>query len=217
MSSVQLNPGSGGPFVATDDITRDTQTEKIEIITLGYTPDGTTLNKATVDANGLHVNVNGALPAGGNNIGHVTVDTLPAIPAGANNIGSVNVANTPSVSISGTPNVSVSNTPNVNVTNDVKVSEDGCVYLNINDTLTHTVTASLLVGFQELSGSTQTANIKAYDGPNTSSPLMTPPIVLGAGQIITMPRGGIQATSGQITFQISAAPGAPGIQALYHA
>lgn len=183
MANIQLNLGSAGSYVATDTITRDTVTEHLEIITLGYTPDGTTLSKATIDSNGLHVNVNGALPAG------------------TNNIGSVNIANAPSVSVS----------------NDVTVSEDGCTYLNINDASSHTVSASLLVGFQELSGTAQAVNIKAFDGPNVSSTVMTPPITLGAGQIITLPRGGIKATSGQITFECSAAPGTPGVQALYHA
>lgn len=171
MANVQINSGTG-PFVATNAVTRDAQTEEMEIVNVG---DPTTGACATVDANGVHVTVNGALPAG------------------TNNIGSVNVAGT------------------------VPVSEDGCSYLNINDAIAHTVTASLLVGFTELSGTSQLVSITAYDGTTTAGTKMTAPLTLGAGQIITFPRGGIKATSGSITVQCSSAPGAPGVQLLYHA
>lgn len=187
MANVQLNSGTGGAFVATNSVTRDAVTEQMELINVA---DPTSATCATVDANGLHVNVNGALPAG------------------ANNIGSVNVANTPSVQISGTPAVTVSN--------DVQVSEDGCSYLTITDATAHSIAASLLVGFQELSGTNQAPSITAYDGSVDTDPVMTSPEILGAGQIITYPRGGIKSTTGTITVQCSAAPAGKGIQVLYH-
>lgn len=175
MANVQLNLGTGGVYVATDSITRDTVTEEIELITISYTPDGSTLNKAVVDSNGLHVNVNGPLPAGGNTIGAVT--------------------------ISGT----------------TTVGEDGCSYLNVNDGSAHTITGTLLVGFQELSGSNQGVSIKACDGASMSGTVLTPPAILGAGQILTYPRGGIKTTNSNFTVQCSSAPTTPGIQVLYHA
>lgn len=101
MANVQLNPGVGGPFIATNPITRDNVTEEMEIVNLG---DPTTGACAPVDAvNGVAVQVKTlpSLAAGTNNIGHVTVDTLPALPAGANNIGHVTVDTLPALPAGG--------------------------------------------------------------------------------------------------------------------
>jgi hypothetical protein len=79
--NVELDPGTGGATVLTDDCT----TGHAQIIKLGYGANG----DATVvgaDANGLDVDVTRlpALAAGTNNIGDVDVLTVPADPFGAN-------------------------------------------------------------------------------------------------------------------------------------
>lgn len=188
MASVTLNPGTGGANIATNAITRDTITEQMELINVA---DPITGVCATVDSNGQHVNVNGALPAGGNNI------------------GSVNVANTPNVTVANSPTVSISGTP--------QVSQDGCLYFNVTDASAHTVTASFLLGFQNLNGSAaQSIAITAYDGATTSGTQVSANEVLGAGQILTYPIGGIKMSTGKITFQCAAIPSGSGIQVLYH-
>lgn len=52
MANVQLNQGSGGPFVATNPITRDNVTEQMELVNLADSSSG---DCATIDGNGLHV------------------------------------------------------------------------------------------------------------------------------------------------------------------
>lgn len=71
MANVQLNAGTGGPFVATNPVTRDAVTEQMELINIA---DPSSAACAPVDAvKGLTVQVGAPLPTGGNNIGNVNI------------------------------------------------------------------------------------------------------------------------------------------------
>lgn len=195
MANVQLNVGSGGALVATNQITRDSVSEQMELINLA---DPTTGTCATVDGNGLHATLTTAIPAGTNNIGHVTVDTLPALPAGANNIGTVNIGTMPAVSISGNP----------------EVVEAPATYLRVTDATLHTQTAAIFVGVQNLSSSSQPGTITVFDGTGAGVPIFGP-FLLGAGQVVTMPLGGIALVNGEFSVQMSGTPNGNGYQCLY--
>lgn len=112
MADVTLNQGSGGSNIATNAVTRDGVTEHMELINIA---DGASATTATVDVNGLHVNVNGALPTGTNSIGSVTIGT--ALPAGTNNIGGVELLDSAGVNklaINASGQIGLSTGPGVN-------------------------------------------------------------------------------------------------------
>lgn len=82
--NVELNAGSGGATLATDDCGAGGHTQ---IVKLGIATDGSA-TPIPADANGLLVKTTTALPAGANNIGDVDILT---IAAGDNNIGNVDI------------------------------------------------------------------------------------------------------------------------------
>lgn len=111
--NVELNVGTGGATLATDDIggvhyqivklsfgALDTATPVSASNPLPIVQTGT-LNVGTVTA---VTAISNALPAGTNNIGDVDVLSLPAIPAGTNNIGDVDVLTLPALP-AGTNNI----------------------------------------------------------------------------------------------------------------
>ena len=112
--NIQLNLGSGGSVVATDDVGGF----HYQLVKLAYGAlDAATLVTVSV---GLPVDVldralrdcgkidiaafDSELPAGTQNIGDVDVVTLPSIPTGSNNIGDVDVLTLPSIP-AGTNNI----------------------------------------------------------------------------------------------------------------
>jgi hypothetical protein len=89
--NTQLNTGSGGDLIASDDIGG----VKYQRVKIALGADG--VNDGDVSSsNALPVSV-GSIAAGDNNIGNVDVVTLPSIPAGTNNIGDVDVLTLPQV------------------------------------------------------------------------------------------------------------------------
>ena len=173
-----------------------------------------------------------AASAGGSGVAsNVNVTNTPSVNVA--NTPSVNVANTPSVSVSGTANVSVTNTPSVsisgtpsfNVANSPTVSVSGTpnvnvtamlptAYLDITDSSAHVITCAALVGVQNLSGSNQSVTLTVYDNNSASGPILTGPLMLGAGATVYWPLGGIKSTSGDCTAQLSGTPGGNGVQVL---
>ncbi len=105
--NVELNAGSGGITLATDDIggvhyqivkvsfgALDTATavsgaNPLPVVQTGTLNVGTVTTVTTVAA---VTAISNALPAGNNNIGDVDVASLPALAAGNNNIGDVDIA-----------------------------------------------------------------------------------------------------------------------------
>lgn len=89
----------GGGASSTDDAAftaaTDAGTPIMGFVTADAVDSGDVGVVAMTTARALHVAVQGAIPAGTNNIGDVDVLTLPSIPAGTNNIGDVDVLTVP--------------------------------------------------------------------------------------------------------------------------
>src|SRR3972149_5399664 len=112
--NIQLNLGSGGSVVATDDVGGfhyqlvklaygGLDAAPLVTVSVGLPVD--VLDRALRDCGKIDIAAfDSELPAGTQNIGDVDVVTLPSIPTGSNNIGDVDVLTLPSIP-AGTNNI----------------------------------------------------------------------------------------------------------------
>lgn len=194
MANVQLNPGTGGPLIATNSITRDNATEEMELINFADPNSGAC---APVDS------VNGVA---------VQVKTLPGSPAqeGTDATGVSPLAG--GVGSRGWLSSifsKLSNTLNVALTNAIGKNSSGTgQWLDLADSsvpINASANATLVVGvagkvikvthFDWIANGTGTVNFEYGAGPtNIAGPYNVQPQVglsvgTGAGTLFTVPAG----------------------------